>query len=184
MKDNNNKNNIMSVDYFSVAEVKKRGPERHIGPGYNFAGPGTEFRARMKGSDYYENMMKKAGRKPVGTKPYNKPKDNLDKCGVEHDRVYARKNATAAEVKEADRVFQKCAQEVDYKKDGIPTKLRSIAARAGFEGKIAIESLGLVRKGSFAEGGDKHSTLGKALHSAVGLGKKFIRGKRKGLKLR
>tara|TARA_Y100001938_G_scaffold40876_1_gene56504 strand:+ start:1688 stop:2212 length:525 start_codon:yes stop_codon:yes gene_type:complete len=174
----------MSVDYFSVAEVKKRGPERHIGPGYNFAGPGTEFRARMKGSDFYENMMKKAGRKPVGTKPYNKPKDNLDKCGVEHDRVYARKNATAAEVKEADRVFQKCAQEVDYKKDGIPTKLRSIAARAGFEGKIAIESLGLVRKGSFAEGGDKHSTLGKALHSAVGLGKKFIRGKRKGLKLR
>ena len=184
MKDNNNRNNIMSVDYFSVAEVKKRGPERHIGPGYNFAGPGTEFRARMKGSDFYENMMKKAGRKPVGTKPYNKPKDNLDKCGVTHDRVYARKNATAAEVKQADRDFQECAKKITFEADGISTKLRSIASRAGFEGKIAIESLGLVRKGSFASGGDKHSTLGKALRSATGLGKKFIRGKRKGLKLR
>ena len=172
------------TDYFSVAEVKKRGPERHIGPGYNFAGPGTEFRARMKGSDFYENMMKKAGRKPVGTKPYNKPKDNLDKCGVEHDRVYARKDATAAQIKQADRVFQKCAQEIDYGKDGIPTKLRSLAARAGFEGKIAIESLGLVRKGSFASGGDRQSTLGKKLNSLASMGKKYLRGgHRKGLKL-
>ena len=165
----------MSVDYFSVAEVKKRGPERHIGPGYNFAGPGTEFRARMKGSDFYENMM---------TKPYNKPKDNLDKCGVTHDRVYARKDATAAQVKQADRDFQECAKKINFEADGISTKLRSLASRAGFEGKIAIESLGLVRKGSFSSGGDKHSTLGKALRSATGLGKKFIRGRRKGLKLR
>ena len=120
------------TDYFSVAEVKKRGPERHIGPGYNFAGPGTEFRARMKGSDFYENMMKKAGRKV----------------------------------------------------DGIPTKLRSLAARAGFEGKIAIESLGLVRKGSFASGGDRQSTLGKRLNSLASMGKKYLRGgHRKGLKL-
>ena len=172
------------TDYFSVAEVKKRGPERHIGPGYNFAGPGTEFRARMKGSDFYENMMKKAGRKVVGTKPYDKPKDNLDKCGVEHDRVYARKDATAAQIKQADRVFQKCAQEIDYGKDGIPTKLRSLAARAGFEGKIAIESLGLVRKGSFASGGDRQSTLGKRLNSLASMGKKYLRGgHRKGLKL-
>ena len=172
-------------DFFTAKAAKKRGPESHIGPGYNFAGPGTEFRARMKGSDFYENMMKKAGRKPGGTKPYNKPKDNLDKCGVEHDRVYARKAATAAQVKQAARVFQECAKKINFEKDGISTKLRSLAARAGFEGKIAIESLGVVRKGSFSSGGDKQSTFGKKLNQ-IGrtLGSKKHRGIIMGFKRR
>jgi len=142
-------------DDYSPDAVKKRGPERHLTKNYNFAGPGTEYKARMKGSDFYEKMMKDAGRPLVGTKPYNKPYDALDGCGLIHDKVYANKNATAAQVKEADRQFQKCAQKITFEKDGVKDKLRSIAARAGFEGKIALESVGILRGGSFASGGDK-----------------------------
>ena len=60
------------VDEFSGEEAKKRGPEKHLTNKYNYAGPGTEYRARMKGSAFYEKMMNDAGRKLVGTKPYNK----------------------------------------------------------------------------------------------------------------
>ena len=180
------------TDQFSPEEVKKRGPERHLTKNYNFAGPGTEYRARMKGSDFYEKMMKAAGRPLVGTKPYNKPYDNLDKCGVAHDAVYARKDATPAQVKQADREFQKCAQEVSVGKDGVSVKLRSLAARAGFEGKIALETLGLLRKGSFASGGEKKGnvkgfvgqelgkkplavhSLGKKIHNSIKRGRKFM----------
>ena len=37
------------ADQFSPSEVRKRGPERHLTKNYNFAGPGTEYRARKKG---------------------------------------------------------------------------------------------------------------------------------------
>lgn len=145
-------------DVFSPEEASKRGPERHLTSKYNFAGPGTEYAARMKGSDFYEKMMKDAGRTPIGTKPYNKPINKLDACAKIHDKVYNNKNATAAEVKEADRVFQKCASKVKAS-DGISQKLLSVAARAGFEGKIALESVGVLRKGSFADGGDKKRSI-------------------------
>lgn len=141
-------------DVFSGEEASKRGPEKHLTSKYNFAGPGTEYAARMKGSDFYEKMMKDAGRKVIGTKPYNKPINKLDACAKIHDKVYNNKNATAAQVKEADRVFQKCASKVKAS-DGLSQKLLSVAARAGFEGKIALESAGVLRKGSFADGGDK-----------------------------
>jgi len=48
-------------------------PERHLTNKYNFAGPGTEYAARMKGSDFYEKKMKEEGKPIVGTKPYNVP---------------------------------------------------------------------------------------------------------------
>ena len=170
------------ADYFTPEQVKKRGPERHLTKNYNFAGPGTEFRARMKGSAFYEKMMKDAGRKPVGHKPYDKPYDNLDKCGVAHDTVYARKDATPAQVKQADRDFQKCAQKVKVSDDGVTLKLRSLAARAGFEGKIALEHLGVLRKGSFADGGAKQSTIGKKVKHLASIGKKVLGSQRKGRK--
>ena len=167
----------------NVEEAKKRGAERHLTKNYNFAGPGTFYKARMKGSDFYEKLMKDSGRPVVGTKPYNKPYDKLDGCGKVHDKVYADPNATAAQVKQADRDFQKCAQKVPLS-DGVTDKLRSIAARAGFEGKIALESAGVLRKGSFADGGadkGKHgkgevgSQLGKVGGGIVSLGKKVIK---------
>ena len=171
------------TDYFAPEQVKKRGPERHLTKNYNFAGPGTEFRARMKGSDFYEKMMKDAGRKLVGHKPYNKPYDKLDACGIVHDKVYARDDATAAEVKQADRDFQKCAQKLTVSADGVTDKLRSIAARTGFEGKIALEHLGILRKGSFASGGEKQSGIGKKISQLASIGKKVLNTKRKGMKL-
>jgi len=170
------------TDYFAPEQVKKRGPERHLTKNYNFAGPGTEYRARMKGSDFYEKMMKDAGRKLVGHKPYNKPYDKLDGCGLVHDKVYARADATPAQVKQADRDFQKCAQKVKLTDDGVTDKLRSLAARAGFEGKIALEHLGVLRKGSFAEGGAKQSTIGKKVQQLASIGKKVLGTQRKGRK--
>ena len=140
------------VDEFSGEEAKKRGTEHHLTNEYNFLGPGTEFRARMAGK--YVKMMKDAGRKLVGTAPYNKPINKLDACAKKHDTVYAKPSATADQVKAADRAFQKCAKKVKVS-DGLEQKALSLVSRAGFEGKIALESAGVLRKGSFAAGGAK-----------------------------
>ena len=169
----------------TVEAAKKRGNvERHLSSKYNFAGPGTEFRARMKGSDFYEKLMKDAGRKVVGTKPYNKPYDAIDGCGIIHDKVYARPDATAAEVQKADREFQKCVVKAlkDGKAPGLGNKARAAVALVGFEGKLAIENAGLIRKGSFASGGDKQSVLGQKISRAAGLGKKALGGVKKAVK--
>tara|TARA_R110000824_G_scaffold18954_7_gene74275 strand:+ start:2168 stop:2779 length:612 start_codon:yes stop_codon:yes gene_type:complete len=140
------------VDEFSGEEAKKRGTEHHLTNQYNFLGPGTEFRARMAGK--YVKMMKDAGRKLVGTAPYNKPINKLDACAKKHDTLYAKPNTTAAQVTAADRKFQKCAQKIKVS-DGLKQKALSLVSRAGFEGKIALESAGVLRKGSFAVGGAK-----------------------------
>ena len=164
--------------------AKKRGNrERHLSNKYNFAGPGTEFRARMKGSDFYENLMKQAGRKVVGTKPYDKPFDAIDACGLTHDKVYAKPEATGAQVQQADRDFQKCVKKAvaDGKAEGVGNKLRAAVAVAGFEGKLAIENLGLVRKGSIADGGEKRSVLGQKVGAmATSLGNKAKKVVKKG----
>jgi|TARA_R110000787_G_scaffold19636_3_gene58755 hypothetical protein len=165
----------------TVEEAKKRGPERHLTNKYNFAGPGTFYEARMKGSDFYENLMKEAGRKVVGTKPYNKPINKVDACAKIHDATYIDKNASAAKVKAADQVFQNCVSKVKPT-DGIQQALLAKAAKIGFEGKLKVEGAGLVRKGSFAAGGDKHSALGVKVRGAVGLGMKAASNVRKGIK--
>ena len=179
-------------DFFTGEAAKKRGPERHLTKNYNFAGPGTEYFARMKGSDFYEKMMKDAGRPVVGSKPYNKAYDKLDGCGRVHDKVFADPKATPAQVRAADREFQKCAQGVKLTEDGITDKLRSIAARVGFEGKIAAEKAKLLRPGSFASGGEEKGhhgkgefgqQLGKKGGALVSLGKKAVAIANKGVKL-
>tara|TARA_R110000751_G_scaffold56817_1_gene120927 strand:- start:105 stop:608 length:504 start_codon:yes stop_codon:yes gene_type:complete len=162
--------------------ARKRGPERHLTNKYNFAGPGTEYAARMKGSDFYENLMKEAGRKLVGTKPYNKPINKVDACAKIHDKVYNNPNATAEQVKEADRVFQDCVSKVKVS-DGIEQSLLAKVAKVGFDAKIKAESAGIMRKGSFASGGDKHSVLGQKIKGAVGLGKKVGAVVKRGIKV-
>jgi len=155
----------------TVEEVRKAGPERHLTSAYNFAGPGTFYAARMRGSDFYENLMKQAGKKLVGTKPYNVPINKLDECAKIHDKVYNDPNASAAQVQQADRDFQECISKIKPS-DGIQQALLAKAAKAGFDAKLLAEGAGVLRKGSFAEGGDKRSVLGMKIGNAVGLGKK------------
>ena len=180
----------LPADFFTAKAAKKRGPERHLTKNYNFAGPGTEYFARMKGSDFYEDLMKKAGRPLVGSKPYDKAYDKLDGCGKVHDKTFADPKATAAQVRAADREFQKCAQKITLK-DGVSDKLRAVAARIGFEGKIAAEKAGLLRPGSFASGGEEKghhgkgefgSQLGKKGGRLVSLGQKVMKVYLKGHK--
>lgn len=157
----------------TVEDVKKRGPERHLTNKYNFAGPGTFYAARMKGSDFYENLMKEAGKKVVGTKPYDIPINKLDSCAKTHDKVYNNPNASAAQVQQADRDFQDCISKIKPS-DGIQQALLAKAAKAGFDAKLLAENVGVVRKGSFADGGAKHSVLGQKVKNTVGLGKKAL----------
>ncbi len=157
----------------TIEDVKKRGPERHLTNKYNFAGPGTFYSARMKGSNFYEDLMKEAGKKVVGTKPYNIPINKLDACAKIHDKVYNNPNTTGTQVQEADRVFPNCIVKIKVS-DGITQKLLAIAATKGFDAKLVAENVGVVRKGSFAEGGAKHSVLGQKIKGAVGLGKKAL----------
>lgn len=166
----------------SVEEVKKKGNENHLTNKYNFAGPGTMYAARMRGSDFYENLMKESGRKIVGTKPYNVPINKLDTCAKTHDSVYNNPKATGNEVQQADRVFQDCIGKIKAS-DGIQQSLLAKAATVGFDAKLAAEKTGLVRKGSFAEGGDKQSALGKKLSNIGSLGKKAANKVKRGLKL-
>ena len=165
----------------TLEEAKKRGPERHLTNKYNFAGPGTFYEARMRGSDFYENLMKEAGRKVVGTKPYDKAINKVDACAKIHDATYIDKNASAAKVKAADIVFQNCVSKVKPS-DGIPQFILAKAAKIGFAGKIATEDAGVIRKGSFAAGGNKQSALGSKVKGAVGLGRKAARSITKGIK--
>ena len=148
----------------TVEEAKKRGAEHHLTSKYNYAGPGTFYHARRKGSDFYEKLMKDAGRKVVGTKPYNKPINKLDTCAVAHDRVYSNPKSTGDQVQHADKVFQKCISKVKVS-DGIEEKLLAIAGKAGFDAKLAVEKAGVVRKGSMAAGGDKESGVAKKTKS-------------------
>ena len=165
----------------TLKDATSRGPERHLTSAYNFAGPGTFYEARMRGSDFYENLMKEAGRKVVGTKPYNKPINKVDACAKIHDATYIDKNASAAKVKAADVVFQNCVSKVKPS-DGIPQFILAKAAKIGFAGKIKTEDAGVIRKGSFAAGGNKQSALGQKVKGAVGLGKKAARSITKGIK--
>jgi len=147
----------MSYTPEEIKAAKKRGPERHLSKKYNFAGPGTEYAARMKGSDYYEGLMKAAGRPVVGTKPYNKPYDKVDTCGLPHDKVFNNPKATAKEVQKADAVFQQCALKAAQDTDIPDERLRGIFAAGGFELKKRLEDVGVLRKGSWAQGGESRS---------------------------
>lgn len=166
----------------TVEEVKKRGRENHLTNAYNFAGPGTFYSARMRGSDFYENLMKEAGKRIVGTKPYNVPINKLDTCAKSHDKVYNNKNATGDEVQQADRVFQDCIGKIKPS-DGIQQTLLAKAAIVGFDAKLAAEDSGIIRKGSLSDGGDKKSGLGIKLSNLESFGKKASNKIKRGLKL-
>ena len=117
--------------YFSAEVMSKRGPERHP-PGFNFLGPGTEFEARMIGEngDFYKFAMERAGRKPRGTYPYNKPYNDVDACAMDHDRVFTKKGTTKEEAENADRIFEECLYSKPRTQSVYTEAIRDMAAMA------------------------------------------------------
>ena len=56
--------------------------------------------------------MISAGRKPVGTEPYNIPINELDRCAYNHDAVFSRNNNTEKNIRDADIKFRECASNI------------------------------------------------------------------------
>jgi len=149
---------MSQFDAKDVEKAKSRGNEKHLTNQYNYAGPGTFFHARQQGSDYYEKLMKATGHKVIGTKPYNKPFNALDKCAVAHDRAYANPNLSPTQIQKADKTFQSC---LDRIKPDIPDRQQKLlikGAQTGFSAKLKAEGAGLLKKGSFSESTSKEST--------------------------
>lgn len=150
----------------TLEELKKAPREKHI-PGYNFCGPSTQLALRKSGQ--YEQMMKQAGRKPIGTKPYGKPVNRLDTACKAHDNVFSKKKATGEQVRAADNRLIKAAFSISKGGTGIGKKERAAAAAvvAGIGGKVALEKAGVVRKGAFAAGGEKEAKLKRGVKKGV-----------------
>jgi hypothetical protein len=139
------------------AEIK-RGKERHLSKQYSFCGPGTKLQNRLKGT--YEKNMKKYKKPLVGKAPYNKPLNILDAACKRHDIAFSKPDLSAKQVREADRALIAAAKSIQNNTRN-PRPLRKDArkVRYGIRGKVLLEDVGILRKGSFAQGGDKESKL-------------------------
>ena len=150
---------MSQFDAKDVKKAKSRGNEKHLTNQYNFAGPGTFFHARQQGSDYYEKLMRATGHKVMGTKPYNKPFNDLDKCAVTHDRAYDNPNLSPAQIQKADKTFQSCIGNI--KNPDRQQALLIKGAQKGFSAKLKAENVGLMKKGSLSDSASKESTSGQ-----------------------
>lgn len=139
------------------AEIK-RGKERHLSKKYNFCGPGTKLKNRFAGT--YESNMKKYKKQLVGTAPYGKPANILDAACQRHDIAFSKPGLPAKRVRDADRALIAAAKSIQNNTRN-PRQLRKDArkVRYGIRGKVLAEDIGILRKGSFAQGGDKESKL-------------------------
>ena len=150
---------MSQFDAKDVKKAKSRGNEKHLTNQYNFAGPGTFFHARQQGSDYYEKLMRATGHKVMGTKPYNKPFNDLDKCAVTHDTAYDNPNLSPAQIQKADKTFQSCIGSIKN-----PDRRQALlikGAQKGFSAKLKAENVGLMKKGSLSDSASKESTSGQ-----------------------
>ena len=151
------KNSVYKGKQLTVEDIKKAPREKHI-PGYNYCGPATKYTARTSGK--YAQLMDKAGKTKIGTAPYNRPKNKLDRACKAHDKTFGLKNASGDVVRRADRLLIQRAYKIS--KDSSKPKAERAAAGAvvaGIGGKVALEKMGIIRKGSFAQGGDKEAKL-------------------------
>lgn len=141
------------------AELK--GTERHL-KGYNYCGPQTKLKLRASGK--YEQMMRGAGKKLVGKAPYNKPVNALDAACKRHDYAFSKKGLPASQVRKADNDLIKAARSI-RNNIGAPKQLRKDARKVqyGIRGKVLAEDVGILRKGSFSQGGEKQSKLGQVV---------------------
>jgi hypothetical protein len=142
----------------TLEELKKAPKERHLTSSYNFCSPYTQYALRKSGK--YDKMMTEAGKKKVGTKPYGKPANELDRHCMYHDKAFADKKASGGKIRKADRALIAGAEKVAQNpKNPKKLRLQAVAVAKGIGGKIVLEKVGLMRKGSFAEGGEKESKL-------------------------
>ena len=152
----------IDMNQFDAKDVKKaksRGNEKHLTNQYNYAGPGTFFHARQQGSDYYEKLMRATGHKVMGTKPYNRPFNDLDKCAVTHDRAYDNPNLSPAQIQKADKTFQSCIGNI--KNPDRQHALLIKGAQKRFSLKLKAEDVGIMKKGSLSDSASKESTSGQ-----------------------
>jgi hypothetical protein len=147
---------MSQFDAKDVNKAKSRGNEKHLTNQYNFAGPGTFFHARRQGSDYYEKLVRATGHKIMGTKPYNRPFNDLDKCAVTHDRAYDNPNLSPAQIQKADKTFQSCIGNIENADRQQALLIKG--AQKGFSAKLKAEDVGLMRKGSLSDSASKEPT--------------------------
>ena len=102
----------------------------------------------MIGSDFYKNMMIKAGRKPVGTEPYNIPINELDRCAFEHDAIFSRNNNSEKSIRDADIKFRACASEI--KDANLKYYIQIQLAKTAIRLKEFGEDIGIIDPGLFA----------------------------------
>ena len=141
---------------FDKRDLTQNTTENHLGvPGlaskYNYAGPGTYFYARQKGSDYYKALMKRLGKPLVGTEPYDKPYNKLDAAAMAHDAVYANKNATTEEIRRSDEAIIRAAKNIDVS-DGLDQFILAQVTIIGFNAKNGGEDIGFFPRGWLANG--------------------------------
>ena len=145
---------------FDEQDLTQNTTENHLGvPGlaskYNYAGPGTYFHARQKGSDYYKALMKRLGKPLVGTEPYDKPYNKLDRAAMAHDAVYANKNATTEEIRRSDEAIVRAAMDINVS-DGLDQFTLAQFTIIGFNVKGSGEDIGFLPRGWLANGQESH----------------------------
>ena len=102
----------------------------------------------MLGSDFYKNMMINAGRKPVGTAPYNIPINELDRCAYEHDAVFSRNNNSEKSIRDADIKFRECASKI--KDANLKYYIEIQLAKTAIKLKQFAEDMGFIKPELFA----------------------------------
>jgi len=156
----------------------KSGKERHM-KGYNFCGPKTKLKSRLAGE--YERLMKQYKKPLVGKAPYGKGVNILDESCKRHDIAFSKKGLSSAEVRKADRDLIASAKSIQNNVR-LPKQLRRDArkVRYGIRGKVLAEDVGILRKGSFSQGGEKESKLkSKVKEFAKKKAKEFVKKKAK-----
>ena len=92
--------------------------------------------------------MISAGRKPVGTEPYNIPINELDRCAYEHDAVFSKNNNTEKSIRDADIKFRECASKI--KDANLKYYIQIQLAKTAIGLKEFGEDIGIIKPELFA----------------------------------
>ena len=162
----------------TLEELKKAPRELHL-PTYNYCGPRTQFDLRR--SSKYQNMMKEAGKKPVGKAPYKTPINKLDGACQKHDRVYSNPKASVDAVRASDDKLAASAMKIARTAGtNASQRLAAFGVAKAFGLKKKAEDSGLIRRGAFAAGGERRTTKDvlkqKAKEVAAGAIKDVVKG--------